>query len=324
MSSGCQDQNRSWERRQSRPQHLDRKVFIFHLPYSVTSRELHEIFSSCGEISDVLVRNDRNDRKFGILIFTSAESVESALKLNGTTIRGHEIEVQLPKELIEDDSDRPETRQAERRTQNPRINRRKVHDSSKGVNEESYVEGEEDSFQKLSLGVSRTEDSLSELNTTTDVLLDRVNALMDEHHSLNQRLKAFAEMMDSQMSRARQMQDQAVEQVESQVRRRILSTLSPFLSDLLTGSDAETAQAFGDALAQEEITPVERTGDILEPTREVFERTMSAGVPFKEGVKVRVLQSGWSWRERVLVRAQVELLSEEAGGEGLREDGSNG
>ena len=77
------------------------KVYIGNIPYNFAKEDLKSAFQECGEITDVHIPMERQTgrpRGFAFVTFESADSAQSALKLNGQEMGGRVIRVDLCKE----------------------------------------------------------------------------------------------------------------------------------------------------------------------------------------------------------------------------------
>ncbi|XP_039281991.1 RNA-binding protein 34 isoform X2 [Nilaparvata lugens] len=71
-------------------------VFVGNLPFVVKDDELRNVFKCCGEIENVRIIRDKEygiSRGFGYVNFKSPDSVELALRLEGSKIRNREIRI---------------------------------------------------------------------------------------------------------------------------------------------------------------------------------------------------------------------------------------
>lgn len=68
---------------------MSSRVIVKNLPQKCSEEKLREVFSGCGEVTDVRLMKTRSGtfRKFGFIGFQSAQQAQSALKqLNKTYI----------------------------------------------------------------------------------------------------------------------------------------------------------------------------------------------------------------------------------------------
>lgn len=73
-----------------------RSIFVGNLPFDLTEALLRKHFSDCGSVEAVrLIRDPQTGlgKGFGYLLFTSTDSVQLALKLNGSKLEGRSIRV---------------------------------------------------------------------------------------------------------------------------------------------------------------------------------------------------------------------------------------
>lgn len=73
-----------------------RSIFVGNLPFDVKESSLRRHFSECGDVEAVrLIRDSLSGlgKGFGYVLFTSADSVQLALKLNGSELEGRSIRV---------------------------------------------------------------------------------------------------------------------------------------------------------------------------------------------------------------------------------------
>ncbi len=77
------------------------KLYVGNLGYSVSKKELEQAFSEFGEVANVHIPIDRYTKKtrgFGFVSFYSTKDAKKAMKLNGSELKGREIQVSLAKE----------------------------------------------------------------------------------------------------------------------------------------------------------------------------------------------------------------------------------
>jgi RNA recognition motif-containing protein len=73
-----------------------RSVFVGQVPFDATEEEIHEIFSSCGEINHVRIPRNEKGQSRGIayVTFEKDDAVEYALKFNKASFKKQTIIVQ--------------------------------------------------------------------------------------------------------------------------------------------------------------------------------------------------------------------------------------
>ena len=82
---------------------MSKKVYVGNLPFSVSEKELSEMFSSYGEITEAIVIKDKysgQSRGFGFVEMSTEEEAQKAVQgLNGYNLEGRNIVVKeaLPK-----------------------------------------------------------------------------------------------------------------------------------------------------------------------------------------------------------------------------------
>lgn len=92
------------------------RVIVKNLPQKCSEKKLRELFSSCGEVTDVKLMKTRRGvfRKFGFVGFSLAEQAERALKdLNKTFIGATQIEVEVAKPYGDESLARPWSKYSE-------------------------------------------------------------------------------------------------------------------------------------------------------------------------------------------------------------------
>lgn len=76
---------------------MSNKLYVGNLPYTVSTQDLENLFSSCGTILDTHIPSDKDTgrpRGFAFVELSSPEEVEEAIsKLNGVDIGGRNIKV---------------------------------------------------------------------------------------------------------------------------------------------------------------------------------------------------------------------------------------
>ncbi len=76
------------------------KLFVGSLPWSLDTEALRTLFSTYGEITDVIVITDRDtgrSKGFGFVTFSTEESAQKALELDGREVEGRTIVVNVAK-----------------------------------------------------------------------------------------------------------------------------------------------------------------------------------------------------------------------------------
>ncbi len=76
------------------------KLFVGSLPWSLDTEALRTLFSTYGEITDVIVITDRDtgrSKGFGFVTFSTEESAQKALELDGKEVEGRTIVVNVAK-----------------------------------------------------------------------------------------------------------------------------------------------------------------------------------------------------------------------------------
>jgi RNA recognition motif-containing protein len=76
------------------------KLFIGSLPWSINNDSLRELFSSYGEITEAIIITDREtgrSKGFGFVTFTTEDSAQKALEMDGKEIEGRTIVVNVAK-----------------------------------------------------------------------------------------------------------------------------------------------------------------------------------------------------------------------------------
>ncbi|XP_039594269.1 RNA-binding protein 34 [Polypterus senegalus] len=74
-----------------------KSIFVGNLAYDVKDEELREHFLECGEIEGIRLIKDRNTglvKGFGYILFKTPDSVQLALKLNSSELKGRKLRVQ--------------------------------------------------------------------------------------------------------------------------------------------------------------------------------------------------------------------------------------
>jgi len=72
-------------------------VFIGNIPFSSSKDAIEDMFKSCGSIKDVrfATRDDGKPKGFAHIEFNNEDSVEKALKMNGTEMDGRHLKVDI-------------------------------------------------------------------------------------------------------------------------------------------------------------------------------------------------------------------------------------
>lgn len=79
------------------------KLFIGSLPWSVNNDSLRDLFAQFGEITDAVVIMDRDSGRskgFGFVTFSSQDSAEKALEMDGKEVEGRKIVVNKAKPQV--------------------------------------------------------------------------------------------------------------------------------------------------------------------------------------------------------------------------------
>lgn len=74
------------------------KLYVGNLPYTVEEDRINEAFSQYGEVTDVKLIRDREtgrSKGFAFVTFSSADSAESALIMNGQDLDGRNLRVNV-------------------------------------------------------------------------------------------------------------------------------------------------------------------------------------------------------------------------------------
>jgi len=79
------------------------KIYIGNLPWSVGDKELAELFSSYGDVSEAVVIKDKysgRSKGFGFVTFSDEASVAKAVsEMNGKDVEGRELKVSEAKPM---------------------------------------------------------------------------------------------------------------------------------------------------------------------------------------------------------------------------------
>lgn len=74
-------------------------VYVKNLDTSVSNSDIASHFRSCGTISGINVVGGRSLKKYAVVDFPTDRSVEIALLLNGSVLKGKKIVVQRKKDF---------------------------------------------------------------------------------------------------------------------------------------------------------------------------------------------------------------------------------
>lgn len=89
------------------------KAYVGNLVYSVTSKDLIDLFSQYGQILEAMVIPDKNQegksKGYGFVTFASQEALENALELNGQEYQGRKLVVEKSKSEPEVNLSKSET-----------------------------------------------------------------------------------------------------------------------------------------------------------------------------------------------------------------------
>ena len=76
---------------------MNKKLYVGNLPYSVTERDLRELFEQAGEVTDAAVITDREtgrSKGFGFVEMNTPEEATKAItQFNGHTLNNRQIQV---------------------------------------------------------------------------------------------------------------------------------------------------------------------------------------------------------------------------------------
>ena len=94
---------------------MSKKVYVGNLPFSVAEKELSEMFSSYGEITEAIVIKDKysgRSKGFGFVTFANDESAAKAIsEMNEKDVQGRALKVNEAKPMEESERrDRPPRR----------------------------------------------------------------------------------------------------------------------------------------------------------------------------------------------------------------------
>ncbi len=79
----------------------ENKLYVGNFPYSVTERDLREVFQVYGDIESVNVIVDREtgrSKGFAFVTFASADAASKALEQNGKEMNGRPLKVNVAQE----------------------------------------------------------------------------------------------------------------------------------------------------------------------------------------------------------------------------------
>lgn len=77
------------------------RLYVGNISFSATESELENLFSGYGELEEVKMIADRETgrpRGFAFLTFATQQAAESALEMNGKTVGGRNLIVNMAKE----------------------------------------------------------------------------------------------------------------------------------------------------------------------------------------------------------------------------------
>lgn len=78
----------------------DVKLYVGNIDYSVTEKELKELFAKFGEVEMVNIpvhRHSGKTRGFGFITFGEVESASKALSMNGSEFKGRSLQINYAK-----------------------------------------------------------------------------------------------------------------------------------------------------------------------------------------------------------------------------------
>ena len=78
-----------------------KKLFVGNLPFSFAEEDLREAFSVYGELEDIRLITERESgrsRGFGFVTFVNTEDAQSAVALDGQSLGGRRVAVNVAKE----------------------------------------------------------------------------------------------------------------------------------------------------------------------------------------------------------------------------------
>lgn len=77
------------------------KLFVGNLAFSATQAEVEALFADYGELNEVRLITDRDSgqsRGFAFVTFAAQKDAESALEMDGKTVNGRNLVVNIAKE----------------------------------------------------------------------------------------------------------------------------------------------------------------------------------------------------------------------------------
>lgn len=84
------------------------KLFVGSLPYETTEEELHGMFAACGKVASaklIIDRDTNRSKGFGFVEMEDDAEAQAAIqKLNGTTIGGRQIAVNVARPMEKRDN----------------------------------------------------------------------------------------------------------------------------------------------------------------------------------------------------------------------------
>lgn len=91
---------------------MSTKVYVGNLPFSFTQKELTDLFSSFGEITEAVIISDKfsgRSKGFGFVTFADKAAADKAIaEVNGKDIAGRALKVNEAKPMEpREDGDRP-------------------------------------------------------------------------------------------------------------------------------------------------------------------------------------------------------------------------
>ena len=96
---------------------MSMKVYVGNLPYSFTDKDLSELFSSYGEVTEAVViieKHSGRSKGFGFVTLSDASAANTAIaELNGKEVNGRALKVNEAKPMEE--NPRPRREFSERR-----------------------------------------------------------------------------------------------------------------------------------------------------------------------------------------------------------------
>ena len=83
---------------------MKNQIFIKNLPYTLTQEELKRHFAPLGDITQVLVIEDRETKRsrgFGFITFATEASAQNAIDtMNGQLLEGRRLQVSLARPFV--------------------------------------------------------------------------------------------------------------------------------------------------------------------------------------------------------------------------------